>query len=358
MQTILKWALIGLLALTSLDVSAERIKNLASVLGVRENQLLGYGLVVGLAGTGDKTAQTPFTVNSSLSMLAQMGVALPAGTNLKLKNLAAVTVTASLPAFARPGQMIDITVSSFGNATSLRGGTLLMTPLKGADGQIYAMAQGNLLVANSGTSKNDINHMIVGRIPDGATVERIVPTSVGQGDFIYLELNKGDFTTAARLADSVNREISPEAEIATALDGRTIQIKAPVGNARVAFISRVENLQVRAGQPVAKVVINARTGSVVMNQSVQLDNCAVAHGSLSVVISAEGGNGGTQSAPTTQANIASRGEGGRLLELKRSVALSDVVRALNSIGATAQDMLAILQAMKAAGALRAELEVI
>lgn len=357
MKTILKCVLIVLM-LTSLDASAERIKNLASVLGVRENQLLGYGLVVGLDGTGDSTAQAPFTVNSTLTMLAQMGVTLPPGTSLQLKNIAAVTVTASLPAFARPGQTIDITVSSFGNAKSLRGGTLLMTPLKGADGQVYAMGQGSLLIASPGNSKNDITHLIVGRIPGGATVERQVPTSVGQGDFIYLELNTGDFTTASRLAEAVNREISPESEIAIALDGRSIQIKAPVGNARVAFISRVENLEVASAQPVAKVIINARTGSVVMNQSVRLDDCAVAHGTLSVVINADGAASKTADATATKANIDSKAEKGGLVQLKRGVALSEVVSALNSIGATPQDMLAILQAMKSAGALRAELEII
>lgn len=355
MKTILKWMAFGLLALASLAASAERIKDMASVLGVRENQLLGYGLVVGLDGTGDQTTQAPFTVNSTLTMLAQMGVALPPGTSLQLKNVAAVTVTASLPAFARPGQTIDITVSSFGNAKSLRGGTLLMTPLKGADGQVYAMGQGNLLVATSGSSKNDINHLIVGRIPGGATVERLVPTAVGQGDYIYLELNTGDFTSAARLAEAVNHEISPETEIATALDGRTIQIKAPTGGARVAFISRVENLQIAAAQPVARVIINARTGSVVMNQSVKLDDCAVAHGNLSVVISADSATPRVAEAGKIVDNKADKGS---LVHLKRGVALDDVVSALASIGASPQDMLAILQAMKSAGALRAELEII
>lgn len=355
MKTILKWVVIGVMTLLSLDASAERIKDMASILGVRENQLLGYGLVVGLDGTGDQTTQTPYTVNSTLTMLTEMGVTLPPGTNLQLKNVAAVTVTASLPAFARPGQTIDITVSSFGNAKSLRGGTLLMTPLKGADGQVYAMGQGNLLVAAAGESKTAVNHLIVGRIPAGATVERVVPTALGQGEFIYLELNANDFTTAARLADTVNREISPETEIAAALDGRTIQIKAPAGRERVAFISRVENLQVNAAQPIARVIINARTGSVVMNQSVMLDDCAVAHGSLSVVVSAE--NASVQPNDLTKGPAVNANKGS-LLYMKRGVALGDVVSALNAIGATAQDMLAILQAMKSAGALRAELEII
>lgn len=353
MKTLSKWILTGLMLLVSLDASAERIKDLASILGVRENQLLGYGLVVGLDGTGD---QTPFTINSTLTMMSQMGVTLPPGTNLQIKNVAAVTVTASLPAFARPGQTIDVTVSSFGSAKSLRGGTLLMTPLKGADGQVYAMGQGSLLIASAGESKTAVNHLIVGRIPGGATVERLVPTAVGQGDFIYLELNTGDFTTASRLADAVNREISPDNEIAIALDGRTIQIKAPVGGARVAFISRIENLQVNAAQAAARVIINARTGSVVMNQSVMLDDCAVAHGNLTVVINAE--IGATQANDATKANPDNIAGKASLLHLKRGIALGDVVSALNSIGATPQDMLAILQAMKSAGALRAELEII
>jgi flagellar P-ring protein precursor FlgI len=350
----MKWMLVAVMTLVSLDAAAERVKDLASILGVRENQLLGYGLVVGLDGTGDQTATTPFTMNSTLTMLAQMGVTLPPGTNLQLKNIAAVTVTASLPAFARPGQTIDITVSSFGNAKSLRGGTLLMTPLKGADGQVYAMGQGNLVVAGAGESKTAVNHLIVGRIPSGATVERVVPTAVGQGDFIYLELNANDFTTAARLADAVNREISPETEIAFAMDGRTIQIKAPTGNARVAFISRIENLQINAGQPVARVILNARTGSVVMNQTVLLDDCAVAHGTLSVVVNANPSGDSNDFTKET----AGKPIKGSMLHLKRGVSLGDVVSALNAIGATPQDMLAILQAMKSSGALRAELEVI
>jgi flagellar P-ring protein FlgI len=358
----------ALLMLISMSAAAERIKDLATVLGVRENQLLGYGLVVGLDGSGDQTTQTPFTVQSIVTMLAQMGVKLPDNSSLQLKNVAAVTVTASLPPFSRPGQTIDITVSSIGNAKSLRGGTLLMTPLKGADGQVYAMAQGNMLVSGAGAaaggSKTQVNHLSVGRIPGGATVERSVPTALGQGEYIYLELNTADFTTATRLADVIDREISPPAEIAAAIDSRTIQVKAPEGSARVIFISRIENLQVDAAIASAKVIVNARTGSVVMNQHVSLDDCAVAHGNLTVVISAE--NSVSQPAPLTQGQTAAvtnatvdiKADKGNLLFLKRGVDLGDVVKALNSIGATPQDMLAILQAMKAAGALRADLEVI
>jgi flagellar P-ring protein precursor FlgI len=357
-----------LLMLVSLSATAERVKDLATVLGVRDNQLLGYGLVVGLDGSGDQTTQTPFTVQSTITMLAQMGVTLPPGTSLQLKNIAAVTVTASLPPFSRPGQTIDITVSSIGNAKSLRGGTLVMTPLKGADGQVYAVAQGNLLVSGAGAaaggSKTVVNHLSVGRIPGGATVERSVPTALGQGEFVHLELVTADFTTATRLADTINRDISPDTEIAQALDSRTVQVRAPEGSARVAFLSRIENLSVDAAAASAKVIINARTGSVVMNQKVTLDDCAVAHGNLTVVISAD--NAVSQPAPLSQGATAAvsnvsidiKAAPGNLLQLKRGVGLGDVIKALNSIGATPQDMLAILQAMKSAGALRAELEVI
>ncbi len=344
---------------------AERIKDLASIQGVRDNQLLGYGLVVGLDGSGD---QTPFSVQSTITMLAQMGVTLPPGTSLQLKNVAAVMVTATLPPFARPGQTIDITASSLGSAKSLRGGTLLMTPLKGADGQVYAMAQGNMLVggvgAAAGGAKVQVNHLSVGRIPAGATVERAVPTVLGQGDYIHLELNTTDFTTATRLAAAINRELSPDTEIAAALDGRMIQVRAPAGSARVAFLSQIENIQVDPAQAMARIIINARTGSVVMNQTVTLDNCAISHGNLTVIINTE---------PTvSQPNPLSKGETvqtgkrtidiqsdkGGLVLLKKGVALGEVVKALNAIGATPQDLLAILQAMKAAGALRAELEII
>ena len=348
--------------------SAERIKDLASIQGVRDNQLVGYGLVVGLDGTGDQTTQTPFTVQSMISMLANMGVTLPPGTSLQLKNVAAVTVTASLPPFARPGQTIDVTVSSIGNAQSLIGGTLIMTPLKGADGQVYAMAQGNLLVggvgAASGGAKVQVNHLSVGRIPAGATVERAVQTLLGQGDYINLELNTTDFTTATHLVETINRELSPDKEIATALDGRMIRVLAPEGNARVAFISQVENLQIDPAHSGARVIINARTGSVVMNQTVALDNCAISHGNLTIVINSDtsvsqpNALSGGETAQTTKTTIDVKADKGGIVMLKKGVTLSDVVKALNSIGATPQDLLAILQSMKSVGALRAELEII
>lgn len=357
-----------LLLLMGSGAVAERVKDLASVQGVRDNPLLGYGLVVGLDGSGDQTTQTPFTVQSTLTMLAQMGVSLPPGTSLQLKNVAAVTVTATLPPFARPGQTLDVTVSSIGNAKSLRGGTLLMTPLKGADGQVYAMAQGNLLVSGAGAaaggSKTVINHLSVGRIPGGATVERAVATDLGQGDALYLQLNTTDFTTAARMADAINRDLSPDAEIAQALDARTVRVQVPAGAARVPFLARIENVQLEAAEGAARVIINARTGSVVMNQQVSLAECAVAHGNLTVVIRAD--NAVSQPNPlaagetttVSNASIDITAAPGNLLQMKRGVSLNEVVKALNAIGATPQDMLAILQAMKAAGALRAELEVI
>ena len=358
--------LLAMFVLLPSGASADRIKDMASIQGVRDNQLIGYGIVVGLDGSGDQTTQTPFTVQSIISMLSQMGVNLPTGTSLQLKNVAAVMVTATLPPFSKPGQTIDVTASSIGNAKSLRGGTLLMTPLKGADGQVYAMAQGNMLVsgvgASSGGASVQVNHLSVGRVPAGATVERAVPTLLGQGEFIHLELNTNDFTTATRIVEAVNGQVAPD--IASALDGRVIQVRAPAGNERVAFISKLENLEVNPAQGTAKVIINARTGSVVMNQAVMLDTCAVAHGNLTVVISTDsavsqpGAFSQGQTVQTDKAAIDIKADKGGLVQLQKGVSLSEVVKALNSIGATPQDLLAILQAMKSAGSLRAELEVI
>ncbi|MGE5026986.1 MAG: flagellar basal body P-ring protein FlgI, partial [Betaproteobacteria bacterium] len=274
-------ALIALLV--ALPAHADRIKDLASIQGVRNNQLIGYGLVVGLDGSGDQTTQTPFTVQSVVSMLGQLGVNLPPGTNLQLKNVAAVVVTAALPSFVKSGQTIDVTVSSMGNAKSLRGGTLLMTPLKGADGQVYAMAQGNVVIGGAGAaaggSSVQVNQLSVGRIAEGATVEREVATSLGQGDYIGLELKDTDFTTASRMAVTINKVFGEGT--ANAEDGRVVRVLAPRDpNQRVAFLSRIENLPVTPGEAMAKVIMNARTGSIVMNRAVMVDACAVAHGNL------------------------------------------------------------------------------
>ncbi|MGZ3159420.1 MAG: flagellar basal body P-ring protein FlgI [Burkholderiaceae bacterium] len=365
-----KIALAFLLAnflLVSAVCHAERLKDLASIQGVRQNQLMGYGLVVGLDGDGDQTTQTPFTVQSVMSMLQQLGVTLPVGTSLQLKNVAAVIVTTSLPAFAQPGQTLDVTVSSIGNAKSLRGGTLLMTPLKGADGQIYGMAQGNVVVggvgASSAGSKTVINHLSVGRISSGATVERAVASALGKGDAVFLELNDTDFSTAGKVVDAVNKRFGEGT--ATAQDGRVIRVRAPVGNSeRVMFLGELESITLTPAQMIAKVILNARTGSVVMNQAVTLDSCAVSHGNLTVVINTENtvsqpnalSNGQTVQVQNSQVEV--KKDAGQVLMLKAGTSLSDVVKALNAIGSTPQDLLAILQAMKAAGALRAELEII
>ena len=345
----------------------ERIKDLASVQGIRNNQLVGYGLIVGLDGTGDQTTQTPFTTQSIINMLAQLGTTLPTTQSLQLKNVAAVMVTANLPPFARIGQQIDITVSSMGNAKSLRGGTLVLTPLKGADGQVYAQAQGNMMVggvgASSGGSRATINHLLAGRIVAGATVEREVPTLLGQGPFVHYEMADTDFGTTQRVVEVINREMG--AGTAQAVDGRLIRVSAPEdANSRVAFMGRVENLEVRPMKSMAKVIVNPRTGSVVMNQMVMIESCAVAHGALSVVINSEpqvsqpNALSGGQTVTTAQSDIQIKQSGGVLMPLKASANLSDVIKAINALGANPQDLLSILQAMKAAGALRADLEII
>jgi flagellar P-ring protein precursor FlgI len=351
------------------SVQAERLKDLASVAGVRQNQLLGYGLVVGLDGSGDQTTQTPFTVQSVASMLQSLGISLPAGTQLQLKNVAAVMVTTSLPAFAQPGQLLDVTVSSMGNAKSLRGGTLLMTPLKGADGQVYGMAQGNILVggvgaqAPGGGASVVVNHLSVGRISGGATVERAVPSNVGEGGQIRLELNNTDFATASRVVEAINDKYG--SGVAYALDGRTIRVTAPSSSdQRVAFIGQLEAIDVRPARQAARVIMNARTGSVVMNQEVTLETCAISHGNLTVSISSEpqvsqpNALSGGQTVVTQTSQVDINKAPGKVLLLKGGANLAEVVKALNAIGASPQDLLAILQAMKAAGSLRAELEII
>jgi len=346
---------------------AMRLKEVASVQGVRNNQLVGYGLVVGLDGTGDQTTSTPFTTQSLAAMLQQMGVTVPPGTNMQLKNVAAVMVTAQLPPFAQPGQQIDVNVSSLGNAKSLRGGTLIATPLKGADGQVYALAQGNLIVGGAGASaagsKVQINHLSAGRVPEGATVERAVPTPLSQGDSLQLDLNSSDFNTAREVARAINTKMGNG--IAQALDGRVVRVRMPEGSdARVAFMADIENIDIALATPAAKVVINARTGSVVVNQSVTLNPCAVAHGSLSVtinstpVISQPAPFSKGETVSRDKAEITIKQEPGSLISLPAGTKLADVVKALNSLGATPQDLLAILQAMKTAGALNAEIEVI
>jgi flagellar P-ring protein precursor FlgI len=347
---------------------AERIKDLATVAGVRGNQLIGYGLVVGLDGTGDQTSQTPFTIQAVKSMLAQLGVLVPDNVNPQLRNVAAVTVQASLPPFSKPGQTIDITVSSIGNAQSLRGGSLLMAPLRGADGQIYAMAQGNLIVGGFGVQGDDgskvtVNVPSTGRIPNGATVERIVPSTLGTADSLVLNLNTPDFTTAARLMEAVNASLG--AGVAETIDPISVRVRAPQDEGqRVAYISHIENLEVEPAQAAAKVIVNSRTGTVVIGANVRVTPAAVAHGSLVVRI--------TETALVSQPNPLSRGQtavvpqsnidvdqgSNRMFVFEPGTSLNQIVEAVNQVGAAPGDLVAILEALREAGALHAQLIVI
>jgi flagellar P-ring protein FlgI len=361
-------ALLSLLG-TAPAAHAERIKDLAQVQGVRTNQLVGYGLVVGLDSTGDQTSQAPFTIQSLNNMLAQLGITVPSTVTPQLKNVAAVAVHAVLPAFVKPGQTIDITVNSIANAKSLRGGSLLVTPLHGLDGQIYAVAQGNLIVSGFGIEGNDGSKLTVnvpssGRIPNGATVERAVPTQLAQGDFIILNLNDPDFTTASRLVTSVNKGMGDG--IATVLDGGSVKVRAPLDlTQRVAFLSTVENLQVEPGAASAKVIINSRTGTVVISSNVIVTPAAVSHGSLSVTIKEEqtvsqpgplSKNG--QTVVLNNSTIKVDEGQKRMFLFKPGVELEQIVRAVNDVGAAPSDLVAILEALREAGALQAELVVI
>ena len=361
-------ALVGALAWQ--PAQALRIKEVAAVQGVRSNQLSGYGLVVGLDGTGDQTTQMPYTTQSVQNYLQQMGITLPGNINarnIQLKNVAAVIVTAELPAFAQPGQQIDVVVSSMGNAKSLKGGTLITTPLRGADGEIYALAQGNMVVggagASAGGSKVQINHLSAGRIPMGAQVERAVPSPFNEGDTIRLGLNAADFQTASKVVQVINSRYG--LGTAAALDGRTVEVRAPMDpSARVGFMAAIEELQLTGSRPAAKVVINPRTGSIVMNQAVSLKPSAIAHGNLAItidstpVISQPNAFSQGETVVREKANIQVTQEPGSIVNVPSSANLADVVRSLNALGATPQDLLAILQALKAAGALEAELEVL
>ncbi len=346
----------------------ERVKDLASVSGVRQNQLIGYGLVVGLDGTGDQTTQTPFTVQSLNNMLTQLGLTPDEGANPQLQNAASVMVTADLPPFAKPGQEIDVTVSSMGNADSLRGGTLLMTPLKGADGETYGIAQGNLIVGGFDAEGGDgssitVNVPSVGRIPNGATVEREVPTAFASGDTVTLDLNRPDFTTATRLTETVNETFG--AGTARALDGSSVQVRAPSDpSQRVSFVAELENLPVERGEAPARVIVNSRTGTVVIGSSVQVSPAAVSHGSLTVTITESPevvqplplAPGETAIQPET--DIAIEEDNNPMFLFDAGTSLDEIVRAVNNVGAAPSDLVAILQALREAGSLRAELVVI
>ncbi len=360
-------AVLGLLVL-SLPVQAERIKDLASIQGVRDNPLLGYGLVVGLDGSGDKVASSPFTRQSLNSLLTQLGIVVPPGVTLNPKNVAAVTVHADLPAFAKPGHRIDVTVSSIGDAKSLRGGSLLMTPLKGIDAKVYAIAQGNLVVGGLSAegadgSKVTINIPSAGRIPGGASVERSVPTPFGRAAKLTLNLRSGDFTTVQRVSDAINAAIG--AGTARAIDSTSVEVNAPRDpGQRVGFVAMIENLDIDPAQAVAKVIVNSRTGTVVINSTVRVAPAAVSHGNLVVTISENaqvsqpnplaGGN----TVVNPQSDVAVEENGKRMFVFDPGVTLDALVRAVNQVGAGPSDLVAILEALKQAGSLRAELVVI
>jgi flagellar P-ring protein FlgI len=369
LNTLVKFSLLATFAmLTTPQAAAERIKDMAQIQGVRTNQLVGYGLVVGLDSTGDQTSQAPFTVQSLNNMLAQLGITVPANVTPQLKNVAAVAVHAVLPPFVKPGQTIDITVNSIANAKSLRGGSLLVTPLHGLDGQIYAIAQGNLIVSGFGVegadgSKLTVNVPSSGRIPNGATVERAVASQIAQGDSVTFNLNDPDFTTATRLVASVNKGMGDG--VASIMDGGSIRVRAPIDiTQRVAFLSMVENLDVEPGAASAKVIINSRTGTVVISSHVIVTPAAVSHGSLSVTIKEEQ----TVSQPTpfskgqtvvlNNSTIKVDQGSNRMFLFKPGVELDQIVRAVNDVGAAPGDLVAILEALREAGALQAELVVI
>lgn len=349
--------------------AAQRIKDLATVQGVRSNQLVGYGLVVGLDGSGDQTSQAPFTTQSLKNWLAQLGITVPPNVNPQLKNVAAVSVHAMLPPFAKPGQTIDVTISSIGNAKSLRGGALLVTPLRGLDGQVYAIAQGNLVVNGFGAAAQDgskltVNVPTAGRVPNGATVERAVPATVGTPDSLTLGLRSADFTTASHVAERINAELG--AGTAVPVDPVSVRVQAPTDPAqRVAFVSFLENLDVSPGEAPARVIINSRTGTVVIGAHVSVSPAAVSHGSLTVSIREDSlvsqpqpfsPQGQTVTVPDSAIDVEQRSS--RMFLFSPGVSLDEIVRAVNQVGAAPGDLVAILEALQQAGALRAELVVI
>jgi flagellar P-ring protein precursor FlgI len=349
------------------NVSAERLKDIASIAGIRSNQLVGYGLVVGLDGTGDQTSQAPFTIQSLKSMLSQFGITVPPNVNPQVNNVAAVTLHADLPAFSKPGQTIDVTVSSIANAKSLRGGTLLMAPLKGADGKIYAIAQGNVVVGGfgvgAGGSSITVNIPSVGRIANGAMVERGVTTAFMQGNSLTLNLHIPDFTTANRVADAINSGIGDGT--AQAVDGASIKVNAPnTASQRVAFMSLLENFEITPAEGAAKIVVNSRTGTIIIGSHVRVMPAAITHGSLTVTIAAKPevsqpaplSGGTTTVVPRTQ--VAVNAEANPMFLFEPGTSLNDIVRAINEVGATPGDLIAILEALKEAGELKATLLII
>ena len=362
------------IGLAASPVMADRLKDMTSIAGVRSNQLVGYGVVVGLAGTGD--GNSGLTLQSLQSMVSQFGLVTDAA-SLNAKNVAAVMVTAEMPAFMKPGQRLDVTVSTVGGSKSLRGGTLLMTPMLGADGETYAVAQGNLVVGGLGVTGNDgssviVNIPTVGRIPRGASIEKMVDTPFQSTDNVLLNLHLSDFSTAMRVADAVNEVFGPD--VAIPLDASTIKVRAPVDPAqKVSFVSLLENIEVDPARPAAKVIVNSRTGTIVIGGDVRVTPSVVTHGSLTVRIN--------EDKQVTQTNTVAQNQQGaviapgqaevnddteiiieqepvRAFVFDMGVELSDVVDAINGVGASPADMVAILEALREAGSLRAEIIVI
>ncbi len=357
------------LCLPAAPVRADRIKDVAGFAGVRTNQLIGVGLVVGLDSSGDQTSQAPFTVQALKNLLSQLGLVVPPGVAPQLRNVAAVSVHADLPPFAKPGQQIDVTVSSIGNARSLRGGSLLVTTLKGLDGQVYAIAQGNLVVSGFGVDARDgssvsVNIPSAGRIPNGATVERSVPTDFGTRPNMRLNLHSGDFSTATRVAQRINTELG--AGTAWPIDAISVEVRAPQDpTQRVTYLSMIENLEFTPAEAPARVIINSRTGTVVIGANVRVSPAAVSHGSLVVTITEDfnvsqpgpfSQNGTT--AVTPDSNIEINENGGHMFLFNPDVSLDSIVRAVNEVGAAPGDLVAILEALKQSGSLHAELIII
>jgi flagellar P-ring protein FlgI len=362
----MRWLLLPLLALMPTPAEADRIKDLGSFEGLRSNQLTGYGVVVGLAGTGDDSLD--YSTQGVKGVVSRFGVTLPPGINPSLKNAAAVIVTADLPPFAKPGQRLDITVSALGKAKSLRGGTLVMLPLRGADGQIYAMAQGNLAVGGLGVdaadgSKLTVNVPSAGRIPGGATVERAVATGFGDSPVVTFNLAEADLTTAQRVASAINRMMGDGK--ARAIDAVSVAIEAPPGvESRSTLMSLIENIEVNPADAPARVIVNARTGTVVINGAVRISPAAVSHGKLTVRVEenprVSQPSAFSRGETTTEPNSDIKIEEARnpMFKLEAGASLSDIVAAINRIGASSGDLVEILQALKQAGAMKAELIVL
>ncbi len=367
MKNILLFALLSMLSSFFLSPSlfAERIKDISTVEGVRSNPLIGYGLVVGLDGTGEPTI---FPNQEFRTMLLRLGITLPTSSNLKLKNMAIVTVQAEMEAFVRPGQTIDVTVSSVGEAKSLRGGSLLMTPLKGIDGQTYAIAQGNLVVGGFGAlgtdgSKITVNVPTTGRIPSGAIIEKGIKSPFDQNDFVTFLLSRPDFTTAKNLSNAINQVVGPG--IARPVDGGSVRVSAPRDySQRVMFLSSIENLQVNEATAKARIVVNSRTGTIVVSSAVRVSPAAVSHGNLVVTITENQGVSqpnplaAGETVQTEQSTIEIKQERNRMFLFSPGVELTDIVKAVNAVGAAPGDVMAILEALKQANALHADLVVI